>query len=183
MSGNGSSFRGNTLHHVAIAAKCPDVVIEQLKSGAIKILRQPALSYGHTHAVGNALSKRSGGCLDARSQTVFWMARRFTAQLPKVLNLVERNGQCVENFALWTHFANASEMQQRVQQHRGVSIGEHEAIAIRPDRIFRVIAQKLLPQAIGYRSQRHRSAWVARVCFLYRVHRKSSNRIDTQLIK
>src|SRR5882762_2927176 len=74
-------------------------------------------------------------------------------------------------------------MQQGIEQHGSVSIGKHEAVAVRPDRIFRVIAQKLLPQTVGDRSESHRRTGMARVRLLYRVHRKSANRIDTQLIE
>src|SRR6202158_5162105 len=111
------------------------------------------------------------------------MPRRLAANLSEILDLVERDGGRRKNFALPTYFSHARQMQQGIQQHGGVPIGEHEAVAVWPDRIFRVIAQKLLPQTIGDRSQRHRRPGMARVRLLYRVHRKRANRIDTHLIE
>src|SRR5271155_1159509 len=74
-------------------------------------------------------------------------------------------------------------MYERVQQHGRVSIRQHETVAVRPDGVFRVIAEKLLPQTVGDWSQSHRRSGMAGVCLLHRIHRKSANRVDTQLIE
>src|SRR6202521_2131477 len=176
-------FRGNSFHHVAVAANRPDVVIEQFESRTIEICRQPAFGDGHAHAVCDALTEWSGGGLDTRGQAVFGMPRGLAADLPEILDLIERQGKSRKNFALRTYFAYSHQLQQGIQQNGGVPIGEHETVAVRPDRIFWVIAQKLLPQTVRDRSEIHRRPGVTRVRLLHRVHRKSTNRVDTQLIE
>src|ERR1700674_3312811 len=176
-------FRGNSFHHVAVAANRPDVVIEQFESRTIEICRQPAFGDGHAHAVCDALTEWSGGGLDTRGQAVFGMPRRLAADLPEILDLIERQGRRWKNFALRTYFSHARQMQQGIEQHGSVPIGKHEAVAVGPDWIFRVITQKLLPQTVGDRSESHRRTGMARVRLLHRVHRKSANRVDTQLIE
>src|ERR1700675_433635 len=83
-------FRGNSFHHVAVAANRPDVVVEQLESRTIETRRQPAFGDGHAHAVRDALTERAGGGLDTRGQAVFGMPRGLAADLPEILDLVER---------------------------------------------------------------------------------------------
>ena len=63
-------------------------------------------------------------------------------------------------------------MQHRVEQHRGVPVGQHEAIAVRPDRILGIEAQKVLPQRVSHRRHRHRRAGMARIGLLHRIHRE-----------
>ncbi len=110
MSGDRGGFRGNSLHHVAIAANRPDVVVEQLESRTIEICRQPAFGDGHAHAVRDALTERAGGGLDTRGQAVFGMSGRFAADLPEILDLVERQGRGRKNFAVRTYFSHARQM-------------------------------------------------------------------------
>ena len=59
---------------------------------------------------------------------------------------------------------------------------QHEAIAVRPDRILRVVAQRVLPQRVGHRRERHRRARVARVRLLHGVHRERADRVDGEEI-
>ena len=42
-----------------------------------------------------------------------------------------------------------------------MSVGQHEAVAVRPNRIVRIEAQKALPQRVNNRRQGHRCARVA----------------------
>ena len=74
-------------------------------------------------------------------------------------------------------------MQHGVQQHGGVAVGKHEAVAIQPGGIGGIIAQKFLPQAIGDRRQSHRRARMARVGLLHGVDGQSSNRVNAQRVQ
>ena len=85
-------------------------------------------------------------------------------QLPKVANLV--HGECV-----------TGQMQQGVQQHGAVTIGNHEAIAIYPLGISRVVPQMSAPQSNGDIRHTHGHAGVSRVGFLHSVHRERADRI------
>ena len=60
--------------------------------------------------------------------------------------------------------------------------GEHEAVAVRPDRVGGVEAQEALPERVGDRGQRHRRPRVAGVRLLDRVDRQRPDRVDAELV-
>ena len=70
----------------------------------------------------------------------------------------------------------------RVQQHRGMPVGQHEAVAVWPDRIVGIEAQELLPERIDHRRQRHRRAGMAGIGLLHGIHRERANGVDAKLI-
>ena len=78
---------------------------------------------------------------------------------------------------------DAGQVQERVEQHRGVAGREDEAVAVGPDRVLRVEAEDVLPEVVGDRGQRHRRARVARVGRLDRVHRQGADRVDAELVE
>ena len=78
--------------------------------------------------------------------------------------------------------ADPGEMQQRVEQHRGVPRREHEAVAVRPDRVGGVEAQEALPEHVGDGGERHRRAGMAGVRLLDRVDRERADRVDRELV-
>ena len=84
-------------------------------------------------------------------------------QLAEALQLIER--QVV-----------AGEMQQRVEQHRAMAVRQHEAVAIGPGRIGRVVAQMAAPQHRGDLRHAHRHAGVAGLRVLHRIHREHAQR-------
>src|SRR5690348_5392666 len=73
-------------------------------------------------------------------------------------------------------------MQQSVKQHRRVTSREHEAVTVRPDRIGGVEIQPLLPKAVSDGCHAHGGAWMAGLRFLYRINRKSADRVDAKQI-
>ena len=78
--------------------------------------------------------------------------------------------------------AHVGEVEQRVEQHRGVPGREHEAVAVGPDRVGGVEAQEALPERVGDRRQRHRRPGMARVGLLDRVDRQRADRVDAELV-
>ena len=56
--------------------------------------------------------------------------------------------------------------------------GEDEAVAARPVRVGRVVAQHVAVEEVGERRERHRRARMARVRLLHRVHRERADRVD-----
>ena len=72
------------------------------------------------------------------------MSRAAAARLAEVLDIVQRHGGPVAVF-------NAGEVDQRIEQHRGVTLGQHEAVAVHPLRGGRIVAQIPLPQRVGGR--------------------------------
>ena len=74
--------------------------------------------------------------------------------------------------------AHLRQVKQRVEQHRGVARRQHEAVAIDPQWIGRVVAQKILPQRIGDRRQAHRRSRMAGLGLLHGVDGERTDRVD-----
>ena len=104
-------------------------------------------------------------------------------ELAEVLDVVELHRQLAERLVVGVDRLHAREVQQRVEQHRGVARGQHEAVAVGPDRVLGVEAQEPLPELVGDRRHRHRRARVARVRRLDRIDRQRSDRVDAQLVE
>jgi hypothetical protein len=85
------------------------------------------------------------------------MARRLAVELAEVLDLLDRQ-------------VIAGQVQQRIQQHRAVAVGNHEAVAVEPLRVGRVVLQEVVPEHLGDVRHPHRHAGVPRVGLLHRIH-------------
>ena len=93
-------FARDALHHVAVAAYGIDVIVEHREIRPVEVLRQPASGERHADAVAAALAQRAGCRLDARRQVIFGMAGTFAAELPKPLDVVERDRGLAETLVL-----------------------------------------------------------------------------------
>jgi len=98
------------------------------------------------------------------------MSRRLALPLPELLQIIESE-------------IVAGEVEDAVQQHRRVSGGEDEAIAIEPGRVGGIVAQMLRPENVGKGCERHRRARVSRVRFLNGIHGENSDRVDTEIFE
>ena len=176
--GYGGRLARNALHHVAVAAEGEDVVVEKLEIRPVETRRQPLGGHGHADAVAAALAERAGGRLDARGVAVLRVARTLGRQLAEAFDVVEGDGGASLLFTV----LHACEVQKRVEQHRGVTVRQDEAVAVRPVRIVGVIVQELTPERICHRRQRHRRSWVAGVGLLHRVHGKCADGVDSDLV-
>ena len=183
VTGERGRFARYALHHVAVAADGINVVVEHRVVRPIEMLRQPAPGESHADAVAAALAQRAGRRLDSGRQVIFRMAGAFAADLPKPLDIVERDRGLIETLIFGIDGFHAAEMQQRVEQHRGVAIGKNEAIAVGPDRVIWIEAQKILPKRVDHRRQRHRRAGMAGIGLLNGVHRQRANCIDAKLVQ
>ena len=135
--------------------------------GAVEFLGEQLLGQRHADRVGDALAERAGRGLDARRDADLGVARRLAVQLAEVAQLAHR--QVV-----------AGQVQQRVQQHRAVAVAQHEAVAVGPLRVGRVVAQVAAPQRDGHVGHAHRRAGVAGVGLLHGVHRQRADRVGHQ---
>ena len=88
-SRQGSRLRRHTLLKVAVGYYGVGVVVNNFMSRPVIPLGQPALGNGHSHAIGEPLTQRASGRLDARLQVVFRVARSFTAPLAEALQIVK----------------------------------------------------------------------------------------------
>ena len=124
----------------------------------------------HADGIGEPLAERAGGRLDAGGVAVFGMAGGLRAELAEALQLVER------------HALVAEQMQQRIEQHRAVPGGEHEAVAVRPVRVGGVELQVLGEEHGGDVGGAHRQAGMAGIRRLHRVHGKDADRVGHQRV-
>jgi hypothetical protein len=109
----------NAFHQAAVANEGIGVVVDDLVRRAVEGLAQQALGERHADGVGQPLPEWSGGRFDAGGDPELGVTGRLRMQLSKALQLLDR--QVV-----------AAEMQQRVEEHRPMPVGEHETVAVGP---------------------------------------------------
>src|SRR5699024_3127860 len=85
------------------------------------------------------------------------MPRGLRVQLTEVFKLAQ--GEFV-----------ASKMQQRVDEHGSMPIGQHEAIPVEPGRVGRVMLEVTSPQGDSHFGHPHRGTRMTRFCTLYGIH-------------
>jgi hypothetical protein len=107
----------HALLQAAVAHKGVGVVINQILAKAGVQIR---LCHRHAEGIGNALAQRAGGDLDADGRVALGVAFAVRAQLAKALDFFNRKVRV------------ARQVQQRIQQHRAVPVGQHHAVAVKP---------------------------------------------------
>ena len=183
MAGQRRRLGADALHHAAVAADRVDVVVEDLEARAVVAAGEPFPGDRHADAGGDALAQRAGGGLDAGDPVIFRMARRLAVELAEVADVVEGDRRLAEALVLGVHRLRPGQMQHRPEQHRGMAVGEHEAVAVRPDRVLRIEAHDPVPERIDQRRQRHGRAGMARVGLLHGIDRQRADGVDGQLIE
>ena len=98
----------------------------------------------------------------ARRLSPFRVSGGLQAELTTVLQVVDRD-------------VVAGEMEQRVQQHRPVTVRQNETVAVRPVWIARVVSQVATAEYFGYCGHSHGHARVAGVGLLHRIHGKCTD--------
>ena len=162
-AGERAGFVADAFHHAAVAHEDVRAVIDHGMAGAVEFGGEQLLGQRHADSVRQALAQRAGGGLDARRHVHFRMARGAAVQLAEVLQLLD--GQVI-----------AGEVQQRVLQHRAVAVGQHEAIAVVPQRVGRVVLEVTAPQGHGDVGHAHGRARVPGVGRLDGVHGERADR-------
>ncbi len=161
-AGEGGRLVRNALHHAAIAHEHIGVMIDDGVAGPVEGGRQRALGQRHSDRIGKSLAQWPRGGLDAEMHFALRVPRSLGAELPKILDFLHRQGI-------------AGEMQHRVEQHRGVAVGEHESVAVHPCRIARIELKHVSPQDFGDVRHPHGRARMARIRLLDRIHGEGSN--------
>ena len=119
MTGEAERLVADALHQVAVRADDPGAVIDQRFA---EPRREDALGERHADRGRQALAERACRGLDRRVLAKFGMAGGGGVQLPKRLQLID------------AHSGMAGQVQQRIEQHRAMTGGEHEPVAIGPMR-------------------------------------------------
>ena len=154
----------NAFHQAAVAEEHVGVMVYDRGTCPVELGREQFFRECHADCVGESLPERAGGRLDARCHIDLGMARRLRMQLAEVLQFVER--QVV-----------AGQVQQRVLQHRAMTVRQHEAVAIGPVRVGRVVLEVPSPQRNRDLRHPHRHPRMTRFRLLDRVGGKEADRI------
>ena len=178
VAGDRGGFVRDAFHQVAVTAEREDVEIEDIVVGLVEVRDEPARGDGHADAVAAALAERAGGGFDAGGFDGLGMAGTTAAELAEQFDLIQRDGKFAGRFAMLIELFDAGQMQQRIEQHRGVAAGEDEAIAVGPLGIFRIEPEDVLPEGVSDGGEGHRRAGMAAIGFLDRVHRQGADGID-----
>ncbi len=167
-SGERAGLVGDSLHQAAVTDRHVGMVIDDAGGGAVEFGGKDAFCDRHADRIRQSLSQGTRGRLNARGNPEFGVARRLRMQLAEALELLHR--QVV-----------ARQMQQRIQQHRAVSVREHETIAVGPFRVGRVMPQVPPPERQRDLGHAHGHAGMARVRGLHGVHGQRTNRVGQVL--
>ena len=162
MAGERDRLLADTFHEVAVGRDDIGAVVDHV--GA-EFRRQMPLGDRHADGVGEALPERPGGGLDARHMAVLGVAGGDRAQLAEALDLADG------------HRLVAEEMKQRIEHHRAMARGQHEAVAVGPARIGGVEFEEAREQHGGDIGGAHGQPGMARLRRLDRVHRQRPNGI------
>ena len=111
------------------------------------------------------------------------MTGRLTVELAEPADVVERYRRLPQSFIFGVHGACPGKMERGPQQHRSMTVREHEAISIWPDRILRVEAQHAIPDRVDQRRECHRRAGMSGFGLLHGVDGERADGVDAQLIK
>ncbi|GAB1459121.1 hypothetical protein MASR2M50_08950 [Thauera sp.] len=152
----------DAFHQAAVAEEDVGVVVDHLMAGAVELGGEDLFGERHADRVGDALAERAGGGLDAGGVAVLGVAGGLAVELAEALELLDR--QVV-----------AGEVEQRVDQHRAMAVRQHEAVAVGPLGVGRVVLEVVAPEDFGDLGHAHGCARVAGVGLLHRVHREGAD--------
>ena len=155
------------LHETAVADHDIGAMIDDSVTVAVEFRREKLLRQRHSHRVGESLSEWAGRRFHTGRHADLGMSWRFGVQLAKALQLFDRQRV-------------SGQMQQRILQHRAVAVGEYEAVAIRPMRIRRVVAQMTIPERDRDFGHPHRHSRMTGVGRLHSIHRQGADGVREQ---
>src|SRR5437867_10137296 len=101
-------FGRNAFHQIAVRNNCIDVMIDNVAAILVELGSEVSGTHRHANTIGKPLAQRTCCYLDTWRQSVFRMAGSLRAPLTKTLQLLHRK-------------VIASQIEQRVEQHRSVS--------------------------------------------------------------
>jgi hypothetical protein len=159
------------------------VLEQRLEPGPAVVPGHPLLRDRHADRVAHALAERAGRGLDAGGVLVLGVPGGLAVELAEVLELLEGQRRLVVDLAVLVDVLDAGEVDERVQEHRGVAVGEHEPVAVRPQRVRRVVVQEPVPHGVRDRGQAHRRARVPGVGLLNGVHGQRADGVDARDVK
>ena len=113
---------------------------------------------------------------------IFRVTRALAVELAKPLQIVERDGRRAEPLVFFVDRFDAGQVQHRIEQGRGMAVGQHETVAVRPDRILGIEAQEVLPQRVNHRRHPHRRPGMAGFRLLNRIDAQGADGVDADFV-
>ena len=149
----------DAFHQAAVAEEHPGAVVDHVVAGAVEFGSEQLFRKRHANRIGEALAERTRGRFHARRDADLRMPRRLAVHLTEVDQLLHRE-------------VITRQVQQRVVQHRAVTVADDEAIAVGPLRIGRVVPVVPAPQRQRDLGHAHGHARMTGVGLLHRIHRQ-----------
>ena len=160
----GRGLVADAFHQAAVTQEHVGVVVDDGVACAVELGGQQLFGQREAHGIGDALAQRAGGGFHAGGDAHFGVAGRLAVQLAEVLEFVDRQRV-------------AREVQQRVDQHGAVAVGQDEAVTVSPLRVDGVVLEVTAPQCHGHVGHAHGGAGVAGVGLLNGIHCECADRI------
>lgn len=130
MTGKGDRFLGDTFLEAAVTSEGNDVVVEESMLGSVELGRSALARHGVTDGITDALTERASGGFDTWSLVILGMAGSDAVKLAEVFERLK-----------WDVIAG--EVQPAVDEHRTVTCGQDEAVAVEPLGSGRVEVERL----------------------------------------
>jgi len=111
------------------------------------------------------------------------MAGALATQLAEFFDVVEGNGNFPESFILRIDGFDLREVQQRIEEHGGVAVGEHEAVTIGPDGIIRIVTEEFLPDGVADGSESHWRSRMTGIGGLHGIHGESADGVNAEQVQ
>ena len=158
----GGRFVRHALHHASVAHEHIGMVIDDGMARAIEGGGERPLGERHAHRVRKSLPKGAGRGLDPEVQFALRVPGRLGAPLPKILDLIHRQ-------------RISGEVKHRIEQHGRMPVGEHEPVAVQPERVGRIELKHLAPQHLRDVGHAQGGARMARIGLLDGIHRQGAD--------
>jgi hypothetical protein len=147
-----------------VADEAVRAMVDDVVARPVEVRSKQPLRDRHADGVRESLAERTGRRFHTWCQSHLRVAGCFRVQLAEALDLLDR--QVVSR-----------EMQKRVKQHRAMTVGDHEAVAIRPFGVCGVVDEMALPERDGDLGHTHGHARMAAFRRFHGVHRECAYRI------
>ncbi len=160
--GQGSGLGTDAFHQVPVGAEAEGAMIDELLAESC-----PEMHLGDRHADtgGETLTEGAGRHLDPQTVVDLGVPRGVTAPLTEAPKVVETQRE-------------PTEVEHRVEQHRAMTVGENEAVTVRPVGAVGVHLEESAPQRDRDVGHAHRHTGVTTVRLLHRVHGQCLDRVD-----
>src|SRR4029453_11766767 len=109
---------------------------------------------------------------------IFGVPGGLAVELAEMTDVIKRNRWMTEAFVFSVDRLCAGEMKYGPEQHGGVPVRQHEAVAVGPDRLLGMEGQAAVADRVNQRRERHWRAGMPGLSLLDCINRKRANCVD-----